>query len=168
VLDRLAEASGELVRLSLVDGDRLVWVAKAQGATAGLKYDPDSGAEARLSCTANGLAWLAGFGDERALSLMLRQGLSDPADYGPNAPTTVEDYLGRLRRARADGFATTVDTFEAGASAIAAPVLRRAGGDTVGVLSIAGPSVRLSEGRMRELADPLLTACTELTGVAAH
>lgn len=168
VLDRLAAASGELVRLSLVDGDRLVWVAKAQGATAGLKYDPDSGAEARLSCTANGLAWLAGFSDERALSLMLRQGLSDPADYGPNAPTTVEDYLGRLRRARADGFATTVDTFEAGASAIAAPVLRRAGGDTVGVLSIAGPSVRLSEGRMRELADPLVTACTELTGVAAH
>ena len=32
VLERLAQDSGELVRLSLVDGDRLTWVAKAQGA----------------------------------------------------------------------------------------------------------------------------------------
>lgn len=165
VLDRLAETSGELVRLSLVDADRLVWVAKAQGARAGLRYDPDSGAEARLSCTANGLAWLAGFSDERALELMLRQGLADPADYGPNAPTTIEDYLTRLRGARSDGYATIADAFEPGASAIAAPVFRRTGGETVGVLSIAGPTVRLTADRMLALADPLRQACAELTGI---
>lgn len=165
VLDRLAATSGELVRLSLVDGDRLVWVAKAQGATAGLKYDPDSGAEARLSCTANGLAWLSRFSDERALELMLRQGLAAPAEYGPHAPTTIEEFLGRFRRARADGYATTFDSFEAGASAMAAPVLRRPGGDVVGVLSIAGPSVRLTADRMSGLAGPLTRACAELTGV---
>lgn len=165
VLERLAGISGELVRLSLVDGDRLVWVAKAQGATAGLKYDPDPGTQARLSCTANGLAWLAGFSDERALELMLRQGLADRAGHGPNAPTTIEDYLGRLRRARADGYAVAADSFEPGASAIAAPVLRRAGGETVGVLSIAGPTVRLTEDRMRDLVGPLRLACDELTGI---
>lgn len=165
VLDRLAAASGELVRLSLVDGDRLVWVAKAQGATAGLRYDPNSGAEARLSCTANGLAWLSGISDERALELMLRQGLADPAEFGPNAPTTIEDFLGRLRRARADGYATTSDTFEPGASAMAAPVRRRPDGEVVGVLSIAGPSVRLTADRMGELAEPLTRACAELTGI---
>src|SRR5436190_20913930 len=31
ILDRLAELSGELVRLSIVDNDGLTWVAKAQG-----------------------------------------------------------------------------------------------------------------------------------------
>jgi DNA-binding IclR family transcriptional regulator len=31
LLDRLAETSGELVRLSVVDGERLTWVARAQG-----------------------------------------------------------------------------------------------------------------------------------------
>lgn len=165
VLDRLAAVSGELVRLSLVDGDQLIWVAKAQGATAGLKYDPDPGAAARLSCTANGLAWLAGFSDERALELVLRQGMADPAEYGPNAPTTIEEFLERLRRARADGYATTVDSFEPGASAIAAPVPARVGGPTVGVLSIAGPSIRFTEHRMHGLVEPLLRACAELTGV---
>ena len=31
ILERLAETSGELVRLSIVDEDRLTWVAKSQG-----------------------------------------------------------------------------------------------------------------------------------------
>ncbi len=43
IIDRLADTSGELVRLALVDGDRLTFVAKAQGARAGLRYDPDMG-----------------------------------------------------------------------------------------------------------------------------
>jgi|SRR5690349_14120680 DNA-binding IclR family transcriptional regulator len=165
VLERLARTSGELVRLSLVDGDRLIWVAKAQGATAGLRYDPDPGAEAQLSGTANGLAWLSGFSDERALEIMLRQGLADPGTSGPHAPTGIEDFLGRLRAARADGYARVVDSFEPGASAMAAPVLDRIGGDTVGVLSIAGPTVRFTLDRMLGLAPALRQACAELTGV---
>ena len=40
VLDKLAETSGELVRLSVADGNRLIWVAFVQGAKTGLRYDP--------------------------------------------------------------------------------------------------------------------------------
>ncbi|RYH16182.1 MAG: MarR family transcriptional regulator, partial [Alcaligenaceae bacterium] len=43
LLDELALASGELVRLAVVDGDDLIFVAKSQGATKGLRYDPDMG-----------------------------------------------------------------------------------------------------------------------------
>src|SRR5262245_15517835 len=32
IIDRLADRSGELVRLAMVDGDKLTWVARAQGA----------------------------------------------------------------------------------------------------------------------------------------
>lgn len=165
VLAELAGVSGELVRLSLVDGDRLVWVAKAQGATAGLRYDPDPGPEAHLASTANGLAWLAGFGDERALELVLRQGLGGPGERGPRAPATVEEFLRRLRRTRADGCARAVDSFEAGAAAIAMPVLERPGGPTVGVLSIAGPGVRFTAERMDALVPALRRACAGLAGV---
>ena len=59
LLERLAQLSGELVRLSIVDDDRLTFVAKAQGAVRGLRYDPDQGIDVRLSCTASGLAWLS-------------------------------------------------------------------------------------------------------------
>ena len=51
IIDRLAELSGELVRLALVDGDRLTFVAKAQGSAFGLRYDPDMGIDVRLSCS---------------------------------------------------------------------------------------------------------------------
>ena len=64
LLDRLAELSGELVRLSVIDGDRLTWVARAQGARQGLRYDPDMGSDARLSCSASGHAWMMTLSDE--------------------------------------------------------------------------------------------------------
>jgi DNA-binding IclR family transcriptional regulator len=80
LLERLAQESGELVRLSIVDDDRLTWVAKAQGKRKGLRYDPDMGMEARLSCTASGHAWLLSMSDERALELVMRQGLGAPKD----------------------------------------------------------------------------------------
>jgi len=74
LLDRLAATSGELVRLSIVDGDRLTWVARAQGARRGLRYDPDMGMDATLSCTATGHAWLLTMTDEEALQRVARQG----------------------------------------------------------------------------------------------
>src|SRR3546814_10130013 len=40
VLDSLAAYSGEIYRLSVIDGDRLSWVAGALGGTGGLGSDP--------------------------------------------------------------------------------------------------------------------------------
>lgn len=89
ILDRLAGYSGELVRLSVVEGDQLVWVAKAQGAHTGLRYDPDAGAEVYLPATANGYAWLAFVSEERCQQLIAKQGLERAHSMGPTAPTTL-------------------------------------------------------------------------------
>ena len=43
ILERLAAATGELARLTVVEGEGLAWVGKAQGARHGLRYDPDAG-----------------------------------------------------------------------------------------------------------------------------
>ena len=40
------------LRLAIVDGEELVFVAKAQGAVRGLRYDPDMGLSVPLSCSA--------------------------------------------------------------------------------------------------------------------
>lgn len=160
LLERLANASGELVRLSIVDDDRLTWVAKAQGVRKGLRYDPDMGMQARLSCTASGHAWLLTMSDERALELVSRQGFGLAKDYGPNAPTTVKTLLGFLHAARVRGYAMIDEVFAPGMTAMAAPVMRRK--DAIGVISIAGPRIRLTRQRMHELALGLLTAAAEL------
>ena len=160
LLERLAQESGELVRLGIVDGDRLTWVAKSQGTRKGLRYDPDMGMEARLSCTASGHAWLFTLSDERALELVVKQGFGSPKEYGPKAPTTVKALLGFLHAARVRGYAMIDEVFAPGMTAMAAPVMR--GTLAIGVISIAGPRQRLTFERMQALGPALLTATAEL------
>lgn len=160
-LDRLADEAGELVRLAVVDGDDLTFVAKAQGARRGLKYDPDMGLSVRLSCSAAGHAWLATLSDEAGLALVTKQGFGEPADYGPRAPTTVKALMAFVKAARKRGYSTITEVFAPSMSAMAAPVRAR-GGSTIGVVTIAGPLVRLTEQRMVELADPLLRCAEEI------
>ena len=100
ILDRLAEDSGELVRLGVIDGERQTWIAKSQGARSGLRYDPDMGRDAPLFYTASGHAWLACMSDAEALSLVERQAAEVPVGIGPNAPRSNIELLERLRLAR--------------------------------------------------------------------
>lgn len=166
LLERLAQSSGELVRLSIVDEDKLTWVARSQGTRqSGLRYDPDMGVEARLSCTSSGHAWLMTLSEERALELVSRQGFGTPAEYGPNAPTTVKALLGFLHAARVRGYAVIDEVFAPGMTAMAAPVLRR--GECIGVISIAGPRARLGVPRMHDLAPLLLDAAGELGPISS-
>ena len=113
LLDRLAEQTGELVRLSVVDGDRLTWVARAQGARQGLRYDPDMGSIARLSCSSSGWAWLSTLKDDAALKLVSQQGLGMPQEFGPNAPKSLKALLKALQETRKAGFALTEETYTA-------------------------------------------------------
>lgn len=161
LLDRLAAESGELVRLAVVDGDELTFVAKAQGATRGLRYDPDMGLSVNLSCSSAGHAWLSTMSDEQALELVARQGFGKPEDYGPRAPTTVKALLAYLRAARKRGFSMINEVFAPAMTAMAAPV-RIGNGAVIGVITIAGPLVRLTEERMLALGPVLLATAEEV------
>lgn len=161
LIERLAETSGELARLSVVDEDRLTWVVKFEGGRKGFRYDPDMGMDARLSCTSSGHAWLQTLSDERALALVSRQGFGLPSDYGPNAPTTVKALLGFLHAARVRGYAMIDEVFALGMAAVAAPV-QRPGRAAIGVISIAGPRSRLTVARIQTLAPALLATAREL------
>jgi len=160
-LDRLADEAGELVRLAVVDGEDLTFVAKAQGARRGLKYDPDMGLSVKLSCSAAGHAWLSTLSDEVGLGLVTQQGFGAPDDFGPRAPTTVKALMAFIKTARKRGFSTITEVFAPSMSAMAAPVRSRTG-QTIGVVTIAGPLVRLTEARMEALADPLLKCAEEI------
>ncbi|WP_442109923.1 IclR family transcriptional regulator [Pseudomonas sp. NUPR-001] len=166
ILDRLAQQSGELVRLGVIDGDRQTWIAKAQGARSGLRYDPDMGRDAPLFYTASGHAWLSSLSDAQALLLVERQGIAEPEAFGPNAPRSNAELLERLRLAREHGYAWVVESSAVGTSALAAVVRNPVDGHAVGVLSVAGPSARMSEARLHELAPTLLAAAAELSAAS--
>jgi DNA-binding IclR family transcriptional regulator len=165
LLDRLAQESGELVRLAVRDGDALVFVAKAQGATRGLRYDPDMGLSVPLSCSAAGHALVSTMSDEDALARVAGQGIATPAEHGPRAPTTVKALLAYVRAARKRGFSTIVEVFAPGMSAMSAPIRQR-DGQVLGVVTIAGPLVRLTEPRMQALGPALMETAAEIGGAA--
>jgi IclR family acetate operon transcriptional repressor len=168
ILDRLAQTSGELIRLSVIDGDDLIWVAVAQGATGGLRYDPgqEQGVVVHLASSAGGQAWLASMSDEEALERVSRQGLINPGKpSGPGAPRTIAELLDILAETRKRGYARSVDSYIIGMAAMAMPV--RSGGQVISCLSIAAPAVRMTPERMAELA-PHLSAAAEEIGLAAN
>jgi IclR family acetate operon transcriptional repressor len=161
LLDRLALSSGETVRLGLIDGCTLTWVAKAQGTRQVGTPDPDMGGVAQLSCTASGQAWMMTLQQDQVLELVRKQGLGSREEFGPNAPDSPEALLHDLALARQRGYSLTVETVAPGMAAMAAPV-RRAGRTAVGVISIAGPVSRLNALRMMELGPELLASTEEL------
>ncbi|NDY91237.1 IclR family transcriptional regulator [Ideonella livida] len=166
ILDRLAETAGELVRLGVVDVDHITWVALSQGARAGLRYDPDMGLDVKLSCTSSGHAWLATLEEDDAIALLTRQGLGKPPEYGPKAPATIAAVMKAVAQARRQGWALTLETYAPGLSALSTPI-RPAGRGAVGVLAISGPTVRLSEERLRALVPELLAAAADIAHVSA-
>lgn len=161
ILDRLAASTGELSRIGVVDVDHLTWVATAQGTTTGLRYDPDAGIDARLSCTSTGLAWLSTLSDDDALELVAREGYPRPGQFGPNAPTSPTAVLKMLKAARKQGYAITSETYKAGVASVAVPVMVPGKG-AVGVVVVSGPSVRLTDARLKQLLPDVQRAAAEI------
>ena len=119
------------------------------------------GTDAQLACTSTGHAWLLTLGDEEVKALVGRQGVGGPERFGPNAPASMDEVLEHVRRARERGYGIAVETFAAGLDAVAVPV-RACGEPAIGVISVAGPSQRLTEERMHELVPALREAADAL------
>ena len=166
VIDRMAKTTEELVRLAIVDGERLTLVAKAQGAKSGLLYDPDMGIDLRLSCSAAGQAWLMTLPQDQAIALVSRQGLGSAKQYGPKAPASMKALLALLQAHAKRGYSIVQDGYAPGMSAMAAPV-RRPGEPTTGIVLVAGPSARLTTQSITRFGPALLAAAAELAG-ASH
>lgn len=164
VLDALAEDVGELVRMALVEGEQMLWIAKAQGARSGLMVDPVMGQPVALHATATGKVWLASLTREAALRIVFRDGFGTPAEHGPKVVQTVDALLAELDRTAERGYGVADQEAEPGISAIAVGIRNAAGKRLLGTLSVAGPSVRLTDARQREVLPKLQRAALELSG----
>lgn len=164
-LDRLARDSGEYCRIAVIEGDGLVWIARAQGATQGLRYEPAMGRDVVLHATATGKAWLATMPEEEALAIVYRRGFSTPPGFGPRVLSNVDELRRHLLKTRQRGYALAVEEGEAGIVAIATTFRAFDAPDApvAGTLSIAGPLVRLDKARTATLAPRLHAAAHELT-----
>jgi DNA-binding IclR family transcriptional regulator len=162
VLDRLAQECGEYCRISVVEGEGLVWIARAQGAKLGLRYDPPMGGDVVLHATATGKAWLATLPEQEALRIVCARGFDTPEGFGKRALKSVDELRRHLDQTRRRGYALAIEEGEPGTVALAAAfgAYEGAGAPTAGTVSIAGPIVRLGDQRIKEIA-PLLLRTTQ-------
>jgi DNA-binding IclR family transcriptional regulator len=167
VLDGLAVATREYCRLAVVEGESLVWIARAQGATAGLRYEPPMGTEIVLHATATGKAWLASLPEAEALRIVCARGFRADGRTGPNALQDVDALRAHLDQTRRRGVALAVEEGEIGTVAMATTF--RAGPDSdapvAGTLSVAGPAARMSESRHGEITEALRQAARAMAEV---
>ena len=165
LLDRLAKRCREFARLAVVDGHSLVWVAHAQGASGGLMYQPSLTTNTvPLFATASGKAWLATLPTEQAMQNVMRNGGLKGADrYGPNVVRSVEGLLRELRATARRGYGVAFNEAEFGVTAVAAAIRSGEAAPALGTVSIAGPSARMSDERVRELAPLVLQSAADLS-----
>ena len=164
LLDRLAQQCREFARLAVVDGNSLVWVAHAQGASGGLMYQPSlTSNTVPLFATASGKAWLATLPTEEAMRIVMKNGgLKDADRYGPNVVRSIEALLRELKATARRGYGLAFSEAEFGVSAVAAAIRTEGAGPALGTVSIAGPSARVTEKRLQQLA-PLVLASARIS-----
>src|SRR5450631_3043600 len=149
-LDRLAQDCGEYCRIAVVEGEGLAWIARAQGAKLGLRYDPPMGREVVLHATATGKAWLATLPEEEALRIVFARGFPTPRNgdqkmFGKGVVRTVGELRAHLKETRRRGYGLAIEEGEPGTVAMAAPFRANDGADApiAGTISVAGPLIRL-------------------------
>ena len=167
LLDRLARQCREFVRLAVVDGHSLVWVAHAQGASGGLMYQPSlTSNTVPLFATASGKAWLATLPTDEAMRIVMKNGgLRDAGRYGPNCVRSVEALLKELKATARRGYGIALSEAEFGVTAVAAAIRPDDASSALGTVSIAGPGARVTERRAQELAPLVLRTARELSNL---
>lgn len=161
VLDHLAAQSGETAALALVRDGALTYVAEATAnavVAAGWRDRAVS-----LHATSTGKVLLA-FTEPEDLDQSLRQRADGRLTrHTPATITSRAELDEELARTRERGYAVCRGEFESSAWGVSAPVLDAAG-RAVAVVSIWGPSERLTEDRFEDLGHLAVAAAGEIAG----
>ena len=168
ILDQLARQTRELVRLTIVDGTRLVWIGSAQGAPPGLMYEPGMGHQIVSFATANGKAWLSTLTAEEALRIANSDGLGRSAPrpgIGPRVMKSGDAVLADLAQIRQRRYALALEEAEPGVNAVAIAIVEPSTSTTMGTVSVAGPSVRMAPRKLAEFAEILHSAAGDLVAL---
>lgn len=139
IMRGLVRTVGERVHLSVLDGTEALTLL-SENPPRSVQTANLVGRATPLHATSCGQALLF---DRPADDIRELLGGTPLVARGPKAPRSIEDFIGRVHRASAKGFATCVDEFDADLAAAAAPV-RDFRGRIVAAINISGPKFRIA------------------------
>ncbi|WP_433257010.1 IclR family transcriptional regulator [Streptosporangium sp. CA-135522] len=155
---RLAEEIGETVNLAVLRSHYAVNLDQVRGPAA-VTTQNWVGQLTPLHATSSGKVLLASLDDRHRAQLLEATGFEQ---YTPNTITSADALGEQLEQARHRGYAVTLEEYEIGLNAIAAPI-RSYDGEIVAAVSASGPAYRFSRERMCELAPVLIAGARDIS-----
>jgi IclR family KDG regulon transcriptional repressor len=158
----LREATGETVHLALLDGAEIMFVLNLESNHA-IRMRADLGSRKPAFCTAEGLAMLA-FLPGAAVEAAVAGGLR------PRTPRTETDpvkWKARLAAVRDAGYALEDEESERGMRSVAAPI-RRAGGEVIAAIGLAGPVQRLPDDLIAQIVPRVVQTAGLISARLGH
>jgi DNA-binding IclR family transcriptional regulator len=157
ICEALAADLQETVNVAILDGDRAVNVSQARGPAA-LSTHNWVGQGTPLHATSSGKVLLAYAPDAVRKGVLSRE-LQRFTSATITDPEVLRQHLDRIIE---QGWGSTVDEYEVGLSAIAAPV-RGADGGVIAALSVSGPSFRMASEDFSRIARRVVSGTEELS-----
>ncbi|MFI1393729.1 IclR family transcriptional regulator [Streptomyces sp. NPDC020681] len=158
ICERLAEELGETLNIAVLEAHHVINLDQVRGPSA-ITAQNWVGRQTPLHCTSNGKILLAHLEPKRRDELIAAAGLARMTAHTLTSRKKLEADLADVRKR---GYAMTVEEYEEGLNAMAAPVRSR-DGETIAALTASGPAFRLTEERMHELAPVLVEGADELS-----
>ena len=146
-LRRLAEQTKETVKLGIPSGDGVLVIAAIESSYM-LHTRGDEGRRALLYCTGLGKAWLSTLPDEEMREVVTNGGLKLLTS---RTITTIDRLEQEIAKIRACGYAIDREENEEGVCCVAACALDPYGRARA-VISVSGPSSRITRNRISKLA----------------
>lgn len=156
-LHRLSAEHRESVDLAILEGAEVVYLQVIESPQR-VKIAAAPGEHLPAFCTATGKAFLAFLPDEEVKKIF-KQGARK---YTEHTNVSLSALSNDLRVTRVRGFAVSVEEYEDGTNAVAAPILDL-NGHPLAVIAMAGPAFRLSRERMSELGRSVKATADTIT-----
>lgn len=163
ICERLADVLGETMNIAVLESHHVINLDQVRGQSA-ITAQNWVGRLTPMHCTSSGKVLLAHLSEERRGELVAAAGLDRMTARTVTSRQRLEEELIRVRE---QGYAMTVEEYEEGLNAMAAPVRSR-DGEVVAALTASGPAFRLTEERMHELAPALVEGADELSRRLGH
>jgi DNA-binding IclR family transcriptional regulator len=159
VLQRVAAQTGETASLAVMRDGALTYVTEAgAGSVVSAGWH---GRSVALHATSTGKAFLAYCSDDEVRKLLTVTSRGRLPRYTDSTITSLSELTEALAQTRARGYGVCRGEFEASAWGVSAPVLN-ATGVPLAVVSIWGPSERLTDERFEALGEVAVDAAGEI------
>ena len=157
-LKRLVLETGETAHICILDGDRMLSIANVESPRT-LRTPSTVGHRTPLHCTSVGKALLAFLSEDEQIDLINQCELIDYTRHTITKPARLKAELKLIRQR---GYALDDEEIEEGLRCVGAPVMDHSG-RVIAAMSIAGPTFRLTEERIPEVARSVIRAASDLS-----